>query len=138
MKITPGLIWIGWITLVTLVFYLGLAMHAARLRGRHRIAAPATTGHPDFDLATRIHANTLEYLVPFLVALWMCAIFFDPPLYAAILGIVWLFGRVLYVFGYWSAPPRRHPGFIIAMIALVLLLIGTAYGLFHVGLIIGV
>jgi glutathione S-transferase len=137
MKITPGLIWIGWITLVTLVFYLGLAMHAARLRGRHRIAAPATGGHPDFDLAVRIHANTLEYLVPFLAALWMCAVFFE-PLPAAILGIVWLFGRILYVFGYWSAPPRRQPGFILAMIALVLLLILTAYGLFRMGLVMGV
>jgi glutathione S-transferase len=137
MKITPGMIWIGWITLVTLIFYLGLAMHAASLRGRHRIAAPATTGHPDFDLATRIHANTLEYLVPFLVLLWMCAIFFE-PLWAAILGIVWLFGRIIYVFGYWSAPPRRQPGFILAMIAMVLLLIGTAYGLFRMGLVMGV
>src|SRR5690348_14374833 len=86
MKITPGLIWIGWITLVTLVFYLGLAMHTAILRGRHHVMAPAATGHPAFDLATRIHANTLEYLVPFLVALWMCAIFYE-PLPAAILGI---------------------------------------------------
>jgi glutathione S-transferase len=137
MKITPGMIWIGWITLVALVFTLGLAMHAARLRGRHGIAAPAMSGHPDFDLATRIHANTLEYLVPFLVALWMCAIFWA-PLPAAMLGIVWLFGRVIYVFGYWSAPPRRQPGFILAMIALILLLIGTAYGLFRMGLVMGV
>ena len=137
MQITPGMIWIGWITLVTLVFYLGLAMHAARLRGRHGIEAPAMGGHPDFDRATRIHANTLEVLVPFLVALWMCAIFWA-PLPAAVLGIVWLFGRVIYVFGYWSAPPRRQPGFILAMIALVLLLIGTAYGLFRMGLVMGV
>ena len=137
MKITPGLIWIAWITLASLVLYLGLAMHAARMRGRHRIAAPAMSGHPDFERATRIHANTLEHLVPFLVALWMCAVFFE-PLPAAILGIVWLFGRVIYVFGYWSAPPRRQPGFILAMIALVLLLILTAYGLFRMGLVMGV
>ena len=95
------------------------------------------TGHPAFELATRIHANTLEHLVPFLVALWMCAVFFE-PLYAAILGIVWFFGRIVYVFGYWSAPPRRQPGFVLAFIALVLLLIGTAYGLFRMGLIMGV
>ncbi len=88
-------------------------MHAASLRGRHRIAAPAMTGQPDFDVATRIHANTLEHLVPFLVLLWMCAIFFE-PLWAAALGIIWLFGRVIYAVGYWSAPPRRQPGFILA------------------------
>jgi glutathione S-transferase len=137
MKITPGLIWIGWITLATLVFYLGVAMHTAVQRGRHRIMAPATTGHPAYELAARIHANTLEYLVPFLVALWMCAVFFE-PLPAAILGIVWLFGRVIYVFGYWSAPPRRQPGFILALFALILLVILTGYGLFRMGLVMGV
>lgn len=137
MKITPGLIWIGWITLATLVFYLGVAMHTAVQRGRHRIMAPATSGHPAYELAARIHANTLEYLVPFLVALWMCAVFYE-PLPAAILGVVWLFGRIIYVFGYWSAPPRRQPGFILAMFALILLLILTGYGLFRMGLVMGV
>jgi uncharacterized membrane protein YecN with MAPEG domain len=137
MKITPGLIWIGWITLATLVFYIVLAMTAARQRGRHGVQAPAMTGPEPFLTAQRIHLNTLESLVPFLVLLWMCAIFWE-PLPAAILGIVWLFGRVVYAVGYWSAPQRRHPGFAIAMIALVLLFIGTAYGLFRMGLVMGV
>jgi uncharacterized membrane protein YecN with MAPEG domain len=137
MKITPGLIWIGWITLVTLVFYIGISMRAAALRGRHGIAAPAMTGHPDFERAVRVQANTLESLVPFLVALWMCAVFWE-PLPAAILGILWLFGRIVYAVGYWGAAPRRQPGFILAMIALILLLIGTGYGLFRMGLVMGV
>ena len=137
MKITPGLIWIGWITLVTLVFYIGVSLRAAQARTRHGIAAPAMTGHPDFERAVRVQTNTLESLVPFLVALWMCAIFWE-PLPAAILGILWLFGRILYAVGYWSAAPRRQPGFILAMIALILLLIGTAYGLFRMGLVMGV
>jgi uncharacterized membrane protein YecN with MAPEG domain len=67
----------------------------------------------------------------------MCAIFYE-PLPAAILGIVWLFGRVIYAIGYWSSPMRRQPGFILAMIALILLLVLTAYGLFRMGLVMGV
>jgi uncharacterized membrane protein YecN with MAPEG domain len=101
MKITPGMIWIGWITLVTLVVYMAICFQVARMRGRHGIAAPAMTGHPAFEAAIRVQSNTLEYLVPFLVVLWMCAIFWA-PLPAAILGIVWLFGRVIYAFGYYS------------------------------------
>jgi glutathione S-transferase len=137
MKITPGLIWIGWITLAALVFYIGVSMRAAQVRARHGIAAPAMTGHPDFERAVRVQANTLESLVPFLAALWMCAIFWE-PLPAAILGVLWLFGRVIYAVGYWGAPKRRQPGFILAMICLILLLIGTAYGLFRMGLVMGV
>ena len=39
-----------------------------------------------------------------------------------------------------NADPARiwQPGFILAMFALVLLLIGTAYGLFRMGLVMGV
>ena len=137
MKITPGLIWIGWITLATLAFYIAVSLQAARQRARHRIAAPAMTGHPDFERAIRVQANTLESLVPFLVALWLCAIFWE-PLPAAILGILWLFGRFFYAIGYYSAPRRRQPGFMLAMICLILLLVGTAYGLVRMGLIMGV
>lgn len=137
MKITPGLIWIGWITLAAIVFYIGLSFQVARVRGRHGIAAPAMTGHPALECALRVQANTLEYLVPFLVALWMCAIFWA-PLPAALLGVAWLFGRVLYAFGYYSAPNRRYPGFAISMIAFGLLLLGTAYGLVRMGLVMGI
>jgi len=134
----PGLIWIGWITLAALVLYLATGIYVSRMRARHGVKAPAISGAPEFERACRVHSNTLEQLVPFLAALWLCAIFMATPLYAAILGVVWLFGRVIYAFGYYSAPGRRAPGFAIGMIALILLIIGAAYGLFHAGLVMGV
>ncbi len=84
-----------------------------------------------------MQTNTLENLVPFLVALWLCAIFWE-PLWASVLGVIWLFGRVIYALGYYSAPQRRHAGFLIGTIAVVLLLIGAAYGLIRMGLVMGV
>jgi glutathione S-transferase len=137
MRVEPGMIWIGWITLVALVLYLASAIYVSRMRARHGVAPPTMAGPPPFECAVRVHGNTLEHLVPFLVALWMCAIFWE-PLPAALLGVVWLFGRVIYAFGYYSAPGRRLPGFVIAMIALVLLLIGAVYGLIQMGLVMGV
>ena len=73
MRIEPGMIWIGWITLVTLVFYVAVGFRAAILRGRHGVIAPAMTGHPAFEAAVRVQANTLENMGPFLVALRLCA-----------------------------------------------------------------
>jgi glutathione S-transferase len=137
MQIQPGMIWIGWITLATLVLYLGTAIYVSRARGRYGVKPPTMAGPPEFECALRVHGNTLEQLVPFLASLWLCAIFWA-PFPAAILGVVWLFGRVIYAFGYYSAPGRRLPGFLISMIALVLLLIGAAYGLFRMGLVMGV
>jgi glutathione S-transferase len=137
MHYEPGMIWIGWITLAALVLYLASGIYVSRMRARHNVSPPSMVGTPEFERACRVHSNTLEQLVPFLAALWMCAIFWI-PLPAAILGVVWLFGRVIYAFGYYGTPGRRLPGFVIGVIALVLLMIGTAYGLFRAGLVMGV
>jgi uncharacterized membrane protein YecN with MAPEG domain len=133
----PGTIWIGWITLAVLVFYVATCIIVARTRARVGISPPQMTGDPALERALRVQGNTLEHMVPFLVALWMCAVFWA-YLPAAILGVVWLFGRVLYAAGYYREPGRRMPGFVIAMLCLILLFIGTAYGLFRAGLVMGV
>jgi glutathione S-transferase len=137
MHYEPGMIWIGWITLVAMVLYIATCIMVARRRTKHQIWPPQMTGHPEVEIALRVQGNTLEQLVPFVVALWLCAIFWA-PLPAALLGVVWLFGRVLYAFGYYSAPKRRMPGFAIAMLTLIALLLGAAYGLIRAGLVMGV
>jgi glutathione S-transferase len=42
-------------------FYFVMAVGAAR--GKHKIAAPAVTGNPDFERAYRVQMNTLEQLM---------------------------------------------------------------------------
>jgi hypothetical protein len=54
------------VTLATVVLLFSCAAYAARARGRYGIRAPATTGHPQFDVAYRIQMNTLENTVVFL------------------------------------------------------------------------
>ena len=133
MHMQPGMIWIGWITLAALVLYIGVCIVVARTRTRVGIFPPQMTGNPELERALRVQGNTLEHLVPFLVAFWMCAIFWA-PLPAAILGVVWLFGRLVYAVGYYREPKRRMPGFVIAMLCLILLMIGAGYGLIRVGI----
>ena len=135
--IQPGMIWIGWITIAAMILYIATALEVARARGRHRIEAPVMTGNPDFERVVRVQANTLEHLVPFLAMLWLCAVFWA-PLPAALLGVVWLFGRAVYAIGYYRSAPGRHPGFVIAMLALLLLTIGAGYGLVRMGLVMGI
>ena len=135
--IQPGMIWIGWITIAAVILYIATAIQVARARNRHRIEAPAMTGNPDFERVVRVQANTLEHLVPFLAMLWLCAVFWA-PLPAALLGVVWLFGRGVYAVGYYRTAEGRHAGFIIGMVALLLLMIGAAYGLIRMGLVMGI
>lgn len=63
----------------------------------------------------------------YLVPLWLCAIYLNDAI-AAALGMIWIGGRVLYFVGYSRAVEKRLPGFFIQSIACVLLFIGAAIG----------
>jgi glutathione S-transferase len=118
---------LGWtelVTLLALVVYLGTVVHCARMRARHRILAPATSGHPDYERAFRIQQNTLEQLVLFLPALWLFSTLVN-PLVGAALGAVWVAARGVYAVTYARAPEQRGPGFVVAFVALVVLLGGA-------------
>jgi len=117
-------------TLVTLgnVLLLFLcAAYAGRCRARFGIKAPATTGHPQFEVAYRIHMNTLENTVLFLPVLWVCALNLSSP-WATALGVLWLVGRVWYAFAYAREPRTRGGGFLLSMMGFGALGLGSAWG----------
>ncbi len=70
-------------------------------RARYKVAAPATTGHPDFERTFRVHYNTLELLVAFIPSIWLFGLYLNPR-WGAIIGAVFLVGRALYA-------RRLHP-----------------------------
>jgi glutathione S-transferase len=72
--------------------------------------------------------NMLEWMPTFLVPLWLCAIYFS-DVAAALLGLVWIGGRVLYYIGYSKAVEKRLPGFLIQTAACILLFIGAVAGI---------
>ncbi|NWH08913.1 MAG: MAPEG family protein [Alphaproteobacteria bacterium] len=108
-----------------LYFYMGLRVGQARTA--YDIKAPATTGHPVFERLFRIQMNTLEWLIIFLPSLWLFSAFVSPWI-AALLGLVWIAGRYLYMEGYAQAPEERGTGFIIQGIATGLLFLGAFIG----------
>jgi glutathione S-transferase len=125
--IAPGFLLVALITLLALILYMVLTLRVAVMRGRLRVATPGAAGPPGFERALRIHANTLEQLVPFVIAMWLCALYLQ-PLVAALGGAAWLIGRIIYVFSYSADPARRSVGFAIAAIATIGLLIGALLG----------
>ena len=112
---------IALITLLTVVLLIVTAVLVGRARGKYGVHAPATTGHEGFERAFRVQMNTQEATLMFLPALWLAS-HFGNPLYAAVLGAVWLLARVWYAAAY-SVPGRnRGPGFGLSLLALVVLL----------------
>ncbi len=106
-------------------FVFGLLV--GRARGRFGIAAPAMTGHPDFERINRVHQNSLEQLVLFVPAVWIFATTVDARV-AAALGVVFVIGRLVYARGYIQEASKRSAGTAISGLAQLVLLLGAAIG----------
>ena len=116
------------VTLLAVAFYFFLATRVAGARGKFGVALPETTGHPDFERVFRVHQNTLEWMPIFLAPLWLCAVCLS-DVAAAVLGLVWIGGRILYFIGYSKAVEQRLPGFFIQFTACALLFVGALAGI---------
>jgi glutathione S-transferase len=112
------------VTLLALIMYFWMSLQVPAARKKCGIAAPAMTGDPVLERTIRAHYNTLEWLPLFLVPLWLFAIYWS-DLIAAIAGVVWIVGRVVYQIGYVSDPAKRAPGFLIQFLAVAFLLLGS-------------
>lgn len=119
--------WPALITLGVLVLLFSVAGLVGKARTKYSIAAPATTGHPEFERAFRVQMNTLENAVLFLPALWLFAAFVS-GLWSAALGAVWLAARVWYAIAYLQDPARRGPAFGLSMLVFGILTLGAAWG----------
>ncbi|KGT77429.1 membrane protein [Bradyrhizobium japonicum] len=112
------------VTLLAIAFYMFTCINVSRARTRTGVKVPAMSGHPDFERAFRIQANTLEWMPVFLPALWLFAIYIGDAIAAGI-GAVWIIGRIVYFIGYSQAAAKRGPGFAIQGIAAIALWAGA-------------
>jgi glutathione S-transferase len=112
------------ITLLAIAVYFYSGLLVGRARGTYGVKAPATTGHPQFERLFRGQMNTLEWLPMFLPALWLFALSVGDAL-AAVLGVVWIVGRLLYISSYAKAAEKRGPGFGVQAIAAFALWLGA-------------
>ena len=122
------------VTVLALLVYSWIVFRTGQARGRCKIAAPAVTGHPAFERAYRVQQNTVEQIVLFLPALWLCALTLGDP-WAALVGLVWPIGRILYARAYAADPDKRGPGFLLTLLPSIVLLIGAAIGTVRLALV---
>ncbi len=112
------------VTLLALLVYFWMGLLVGGARRKTGIAAPTMTGDPLLERSVRVQANTLEWLPIFLPSLWLFAVYWDDRI-AAIAGLVWIVGRILYALGYVADPGKREAGFLIQTLAVAVLLFGA-------------
>ena len=115
------------VTLLALLEYTLIFVLVGRARARYGIKAPATSGHEIFERYFRVQQNTLEQLVIFLPALWIFGWSLSYGV-AALLGLLFIAGRAVYLRGYVAAPERRSLGFLLTSLANLALVLGGLVG----------
>jgi glutathione S-transferase len=112
------------VTCLSILLYFFTSIRVARARAAFGIKAPAILGNPDFERVFRVQMNTLEWMPIYLPSLWLFAIYNSDAI-AALVGLVWIVGRVVYMTGYSQAAEKRETGFFIQAIACGVLLLGA-------------
>ena len=112
------------VTCLSILTYFYTSILVSKARVAFGIKAPTVSGNPDFERVFRVQMNTLEWMPIFLPSLWLFAFYINDAL-AAVLGLVWIAGRVLYMTGYSQAAAKRGLGFGIQAVAAFLLWLGA-------------
>src|SRR5690348_5634789 len=116
----------NWVSLIMLLAALQSLVFGGLVgwaRGKYKLPAPAITGNEYFERHFRVHYNTNEQLIVFLPSIWIFGSYLS-PLWASILGTLYLVGRVIYAAGYVRSPKQREIGFNLSAIPNGVLLLG--------------
>jgi glutathione S-transferase len=111
------------VTVVALLQFFWFGWQVGAARSKYNIPAPAVSGNEVFERVFRVQMNTLEQLLVFLPALWIFASYVS-PLWAAVLGAIFIIGRGIYSMTYVRDPKSRSIGFALTALPNLLMLLG--------------
>ena len=120
--------WPALVSLLALLLYFVVTINVGRARAKYGIPAPQMSGNPDFERVLRVQQNMLEQLIFFLPALWIFCLYLN-PIWGSGVGLLWVVGRALYAWGYYQAAEKRGPGFAIASLSSLVLLLSGIVGI---------
>jgi len=112
------------VTCLAILVYFYTSIQVGNARVTFGVKAPAISGNADFERVFRVKMNTLEWMPIFLPSLWLFAIYISDPI-AAVIGLIWIAGRLLYMTGYSKAADKRGTGFGIQALAASVLWVGA-------------
>ncbi len=114
--------------LIALLEYLTFVGIVGGSRAKFGVEAPAMSGNVEWECLLRIQQNTAEQLILFIPGIYLFALLVS-PLWAAVLGVVFVVGRVLYYLGYSRDPEKRGPGVVLSIVPNAVLVVGALVGL---------
>lgn len=127
------MVWVSAVVLVAVLQFIVLGMLVGIARGRFKVHAPATTGHPTFDRLFRAHQNSLEQLIAFIPSVWLYG-WWVSQTWATGLGLVFIAARIIYAIQYVKEPKTRQIGASLSFIVVLILVVGDLYAVLKLAL----
>jgi glutathione S-transferase len=121
------MMWIDLVAALAILQFLWFGVMVAGARGKYKVNAPATTGHPLFERMYRVQMNTLEQLVALLPSMYLAARYGSPNM-VAVGGAVYLVGRFIYWRAYTQDPSTRTIGFGLSLFPTMAMLVSVLVG----------
>jgi uncharacterized MAPEG superfamily protein len=112
---------------LAVIEYFVFGALVGRARVKAGIDAPAMTGDAMLERHIRVHYNTLELLVSFIPAILLFAAYVNETA-AAVLGLLFIVGRIIYFRAYIADPKKRGPGFGLSVLPVMIMLLGGLGG----------
>ena len=115
------------VALLAIIQFMAFSFLVGVARDKYGVKAPAISGNETFERVFRVQMNTLEQLVGFLPALFLASLYW-PDRFVAVVGLVYLIGRMIYRHSYIKDPSGRAPGFLMTVIPTFVLLVAGLIG----------
>lgn len=122
-----GMAWVHAAIVLALIEFFVFGGLVGKARVTFKVDAPAITGHPVFERYYRVHYNTMEQLICFVPGMLLFALYIS-EIAAAILGLLFIVGRIVYFRGYIADPGKRGAGFGLSALPVMILLLGGLGG----------
>ncbi|KAM7234150.1 hypothetical protein CapIbe_014308 [Capra ibex] len=106
------------------------AMQVGKARSKYKVTPPSVSGSPDFERIFRAQQNCVEFYPIFIITLWMAGWYFN-QVFATCLGLVYIYSRHQYFWGYAEAAKKRITGFRLSLGVLALLTVLGAVGILN-------
>ena len=112
---------------LSVIEFFVFGVMVGRARVQYGVEAPAMTGHEIFERYVRVHYNTLEQMVAFVPAMLLFGAYVSATA-AAVLGLMYVAGRIVYFRSYIADPKKRGPGFGLSALPTMIMLLGGLGG----------
>jgi glutathione S-transferase len=112
---------------LALIQFFAFGILVGRARAKYDVPAPAMAGHAVFERYFRVHYNTMEQLVVFIPGMLLFGLYVSAPA-AAVLGLIFIVGRFVYLRAYIADPSKRGAGFGLTALPVMILLLGGLGG----------